>query len=99
MYFIRKSNSSLLVSGEKLLMNTVRNPELNLRGAQLYAQYFSQNIYTDQSRYMMPVNYSDIFWTGLNRALNNFNEIISERKLNANTKIDSILLFIIVYSP
>ncbi|SKB42084.1 Susd and RagB outer membrane lipoprotein [Sphingobacterium nematocida] len=74
------STSSLLVSGEKLLMNTVRNPELNLRGAQLYAQYFSQNIYTDQSRYMMPVNYSDIFWTGLNRALNNFNEII---KLNS----------------
>ncbi|MCY4779812.1 SusD/RagB family nutrient-binding outer membrane lipoprotein [Sphingobacterium sp. UT-1RO-CII-1] len=77
------STSSLLVSGEKLLMNTVRNPDLNLRGAQLYAQYFSQNIYTDQSRYMMPTGYSDAFWTGLNRALNNFNEII---KLNVDEK-------------
>lgn len=77
------SSSSLLVSGEKLLMNTVRNPDLNLRGAQLYAQYFSQNIYTDQSRYMIPTGYSDGFWTGLNRALNNFNEII---KLNVDEK-------------
>ncbi|ERJ57429.1 SusD/RagB family nutrient-binding outer membrane lipoprotein [Sphingobacterium paucimobilis] len=75
------STASLLVSSERLLVNTVRNPDLNLRGAQLYAQYFSQNIYTDQSRYMMPVNYSDDFWTGINRALNNINEII---KLNVD---------------
>ncbi|MBL1409061.1 SusD/RagB family nutrient-binding outer membrane lipoprotein [Sphingobacterium faecale] len=77
------STSSLLVSGERLLMNTTRNPDLNLRGAQLYAQYFSQNIYTDQSRYMIPVNYSDAFWTGMNRALNNINEII---KLNIDDR-------------
>ena len=77
------STSSLLVGGERLLINTVRNPDLNLRGAQLYAQYFSQNIYTDQSRYMIPVNYSDVFWTGVNRALNNLNEII---KLNVDER-------------
>jgi hypothetical protein len=70
------STPSILVSAEKQLMNTLRNEEMNLRGAQLYAQYFSQNIYTDQSRYVVTNSYADNYWTGLYKALNNLNEII-----------------------
>ncbi|WP_437921956.1 SusD/RagB family nutrient-binding outer membrane lipoprotein [Sphingobacterium sp. LRF_L2] len=70
------STPYILVSAEKQLMNTLRNEELNLRGAQLYAQYFSQNIYTDQSRYVVTNSYADNYWTGLYKALNNLNEII-----------------------
>ena len=42
------STPSLLVSAEKQLVNALRSEEVNYRGAQLFAQYFSQNIYTDQ---------------------------------------------------
>ncbi|WDF67933.1 SusD/RagB family nutrient-binding outer membrane lipoprotein [Sphingobacterium oryzagri] len=75
------STPYILVSAEKQLMNTLRNEEMNLRGAQLYAQYFSQNIYTDQSRYIVTNSYADNYWTGLYKALNNLEEII---KLNSD---------------
>ena len=71
------STPSILVGAEKQLMNTLRNEEMNLRGAQLYAQYYSQNIYTDQSRYVVTNSYADNYWTGLYKALNNLNEIIT----------------------
>ncbi|GHE23536.1 SusD/RagB family nutrient-binding outer membrane lipoprotein [Sphingobacterium griseoflavum] len=81
------STPYILVSAEKQLMNTLRNEEMNLRGAQLYAQYFSQNIYTDQSRYVVTNSYADNYWTGLFKALNNLNEII---KLNTDESTRAI---------
>lgn len=81
------STPYILVSAEKQLMNTLRNEEMNLRGAQLYAQYFSQNIYTDQSRYVVTNSYADNYWTGLYKALNNLNEII---KLNTDEATKAI---------
>jgi hypothetical protein len=50
---------TILVTAEKQLVNALRSEEVSLRGAQLFAQYFSQNIYTDQSRYQIPTSYSD----------------------------------------
>lgn len=81
------STPYILVSAEKQLLNTLRNEEMNLRGAQLYAQYFSQNIYTDQSRYVITNSYADNYWTGLYKALNNLNEIIL---LNSNESTKAI---------
>lgn len=75
------STPSILVSAQKQLVNALRSEEVNYRGAQLFAQYFSQNIYTDQSRYQIPTGYSDNYWTGTYKALNNLNEII---KLNTD---------------
>ncbi|MCI0922358.1 SusD/RagB family nutrient-binding outer membrane lipoprotein [Sphingobacterium rhinopitheci] len=79
------STPYILVSAEKQLVNALRSEDINYRGAQLFAQYFSQNIYTDQSRYQVPTGYSDNYWTATYKALNNLNEII---KLNTdeNTK-------------
>lgn len=73
------STPSILVTAQKQLVNALRSEDLNYRGAQLFAQYFSQNIYTDQSRYLIATNYSDNYWSATYKALNNFNEII---KLN-----------------
>ncbi|UIR54746.1 SusD/RagB family nutrient-binding outer membrane lipoprotein [Sphingobacterium sp. SRCM116780] len=72
---------TLLVTAEKQLVNALRSEDISLRGPQLFAQYFSQNIYTDQSRYQIPTSYSDNYWTATYKALNNLNEII---KLNSN---------------
>lgn len=60
-------------------MNAIRSEDVNYRGAQLFAQYFSQNIYTDQSRYQISPDYSDKYWSATYKALNNLDEII---KLN-----------------
>lgn len=78
---------TLLVTAEKQLVNALRSEEISLRGAQLFAQYFSQNIYTDQSRYQIPTSYSDNYWTATYRALNNLNEIV---KLNSNESTKAI---------
>ena len=81
------STPYILVSAEKQLMNALRSEEINLRGAQLYAQYFSQHIYTDQSRYSITSGYADNYWTGMYKALNNFNEII---KLNTDERTKAV---------
>lgn len=78
---------SLLVTAQKQLMDAVRSENINYRGAQLFAQYFSQNIYTDPSRYQIPTSYSDNYWTAMYRALNNLNEIIT---LNTDEKTKAI---------
>ncbi|EFK57844.1 SusD/RagB family nutrient-binding outer membrane lipoprotein [Sphingobacterium spiritivorum] len=75
------STTSLLISAQKQTMDAIRSEEINYRGAQLFAQYFSQNIYTDPSRYQIPTSYSDNFWIKSYKALNNLNEII---KLNTD---------------
>lgn len=78
---------TILVTAEKQLVNALRSEEVSLRGAQLFAQYFSQNIYTDQSRYQIPTSYSDNYWTATYKSLNNLNEII---KLNTNESTKAI---------
>ncbi|MGJ1324087.1 SusD/RagB family nutrient-binding outer membrane lipoprotein [Sphingobacterium faecium] len=74
---------TLLVTAEKQLVNALRSEDISLRGAQLFSQYFAQNIYTDQSRYQIPTNYSDNYWTATYKSLNNLNEIIN---LNSDEK-------------
>lgn len=78
---------SLLVTAQKQLVDALRSEEINHRGAQLFSQYFSQNIYTDQSRYQIPTSYSDNFWTSTYKALNNLNEII---KLNTDEQTKAV---------
>jgi len=75
--------TTLIVTAQKQLVNALRAEGVNYRGAQLFSQYFSQNIYTDQSRYQLPTDYSDSYWTGTYKALNNLEEII---KLNTDEK-------------
>lgn len=72
---------TLILSAEKQIMDNIRHLDFSLNGAMLFAQYYSQNIYTDQSRYDVPRNYSDRYWADGFKALNNLNEII---KLNTN---------------
>lgn len=81
------STPSILVSAEKQLLNAIRSEDINYRGAQLFAQYFSQNIYTDQSRYQISPAYSDTFWSSTYKALNNLDEII---RLNTNESTKAI---------
>ncbi|NQD69908.1 SusD/RagB family nutrient-binding outer membrane lipoprotein, partial [Sphingobacterium shayense] len=70
------STPYILVTAQKQIMDALRSESINLRGAQLYAQYFSQHIYTDQSRYLVTPEYADQYWTDTYKALNNLNEII-----------------------
>lgn len=79
---------SLFLSAERQVVNALRSENIHFRGAQLFAQYFSQNIYTDQSRYLISANYSDDYWTNTYKALNNLNEIIVLNE-DANTKVEA----------
>lgn len=81
------STPYILVSAEKKLVDALRSEEIGLRGAQLYAQYFSQHIYTDQSRYVINTSYADNYWSGMYKALNNLDEII---KLNTDEKTKAL---------
>ncbi|GAB6119772.1 SusD/RagB family nutrient-binding outer membrane lipoprotein [Dysgonomonas termitidis] len=68
--------TSLITSSEKLLVDNLRSEQVSLRGSILFVQYFSQNTYTTQSRYDIPFSYSDDYWKGLYKTLNNLEEII-----------------------
>lgn len=81
------ATTSLLVSGQKQALNAIRSESIHLRGAQLFAQYYAQNIYTDQSRYLIPVDYAGSFWNSAYLSLNTFNEII---KLNSDESTKAI---------
>lgn len=70
------TTTTILLSAEKQLIDNIRNENISLRGSQLFAQYYSQNIYSDQSRYDIPRSYSDTYWSNAYKALNNLNEII-----------------------
>ena len=70
------TTTTILLSAEKQLIDNIRNENSSLRGTQLFAQYYSQNIYSDQSRYDIPRSYSDTYWSNAYKALNNLNEII-----------------------
>jgi len=73
--------TSLITSAEKLLVDNLRSEQVSLRGSMLFVQYFAQNTYTTQSRYDIPFSYSDDYWKGLYKTLNNLEEII---KLNTD---------------
>lgn len=73
--------TSLITSSEKLLVDNLRSEQVSLRGSMLFVQYFAQNTYTTQSRYDIPFSYSDDYWKGLYKTLNNLEEII---KLNTD---------------
>jgi hypothetical protein len=75
------TTTTILVNAEKQVIDNIRNENSSLRGSQLFAQYYSQNIYSDQSRYDIPRSYSDTYWSNAYKALNNLNEIII---LNSN---------------
>lgn len=70
------TTTTILLSAEKQLVDNIRNENFSLRGSQLFAQYYSQNIYSDQSRYDIPRSYSDTYWSNAYKALNNLNDII-----------------------
>lgn len=70
------TTTTILLSAEKQVIDNIRNENISLRGSVLFAQYYSQNIYSDQSRYDIPRSYSDTYWSNAYKALNNLNEII-----------------------
>lgn len=80
--------TTLIVTAQKQAMDAIRSENINLRGAQLFTQYYAQNIYTDQSRYVIPADYSDLFWKGAYKSLNNLNDII---KLNTDQATKAIV--------
>ncbi|MBK5721074.1 SusD/RagB family nutrient-binding outer membrane lipoprotein [Dysgonomonas sp. Marseille-P4677] len=73
--------TSLITSSQKLLVDNLRSEQVSLRGSMLFVQYFAQNTYTTQSRYDIPFSYSDDYWKGLYKTLNNLEEVI---KLNTD---------------
>ncbi|WP_138476735.1 SusD/RagB family nutrient-binding outer membrane lipoprotein [Dyadobacter bucti] len=76
------TTTTILLAAEKTLIDNIRNENISLRGSQLFSQYYSQNIYSDQSRYDIPRSYSDTYWSNAYKTLNNLNEIII---LNTNS--------------
>ncbi len=73
--------TTIIVTAEKQLMDNLRNENISMRGTNLFAQYYSQYIYTEQSRYDIPRGYLDTYWDNAYKALNNLQEII---ELNSN---------------
>ncbi|RYZ37298.1 MAG: SusD/RagB family nutrient-binding outer membrane lipoprotein [Sphingobacteriales bacterium] len=73
--------TTILLSAEKQLVDNIRNENISLRGTNLFAQYYSQYIYTEQSRYDIPRSYLDTYWDNAYKTLNNLQEII---ELNTN---------------
>ncbi|RAI99454.1 SusD-like starch-binding protein associating with outer membrane [Chitinophaga skermanii] len=68
--------STILVTAEKSLLDNARGSSFNFKGAILFSQYFAQNIYTNESRYDYAKSYSDSYWDGTYKALNNLERII-----------------------
>lgn len=77
--------TTIILSAEKQLIDNLRNENISLRGTNLFAQYYSQYIYTDQSRYDIPRSYLDTYWDNAYKALNNLQEII-ELNTSESTK-------------
>jgi hypothetical protein len=70
------TTTTILMAAERQLVDNLRNENISLRGTQLFSQYYSQNIYSDQSRYDIPRSYSDTYWNTAYKTLNNLNDII-----------------------
>src|SRR3546814_12338251 len=76
---------SIILAAQKQLVDNIRSENFSLRGTQLFAQYYSQNIYTDQSRYAIPRTYADTYWANAYKTLNNLNKVIQQNTAE-NTK-------------
>ncbi|MGN7720763.1 SusD/RagB family nutrient-binding outer membrane lipoprotein [Chitinophaga sp. 22620] len=68
--------TTILSQAQKQLLDNFRGSAGNFRGSMLFAQYFSQNQYTNESRYDLPRSNSDAYWDNTYKALNNLEEII-----------------------
>ncbi|RPE12464.1 SusD/RagB family nutrient-binding outer membrane lipoprotein [Chitinophaga lutea] len=68
--------TTILSVAQKLVLDNARGSAGNFRGSMLFAQYFSQNQYTTESRYDLPRSNSDTYWDNAYKALNNLEQII-----------------------
>lgn len=70
------STTTIISSAQKQLVDNLRGSAGNFRGSMLFAQFFSQNQYTNESRYDLPRTNSDTYWDNAYKALNNLEQII-----------------------
>ncbi len=70
------STTTIISAAQKQLMDNIRGSAGSLRSSMLFAQYFSENQYTNESRYDLPRANSDIYWDNVYKALNNLEQII-----------------------
>ncbi|MGX5817620.1 SusD/RagB family nutrient-binding outer membrane lipoprotein [Chitinophaga lutea] len=68
--------TTILSTAQKSLLDNIRGSAGNFRSSMLFAQYFSQNQYTNESRYDLPRGNSDTYWDNAYKALNNLEQII-----------------------
>lgn len=68
--------TTILSTAQKQLVDALRGSSANFRGSMLFAQYFSQNQYTNESRYDIGRTNADAVWDGAYKALNNLEQII-----------------------
>src|SRR5687768_15850117 len=68
--------TTILSQAQKQLLDNFRGSSGNFRGSMLFAQYFSQNQYTNESRYDLARSNSDAYWDNAYKALNNLEQII-----------------------
>ena len=73
----------LLASAQKQLMDQLWDQWNNGRFGMLYAQYWAQNEYTDESRYQFRPNVNNAFWTALYaNVLQDLQEVIRLNEAN-----------------
>lgn len=68
--------TTIISSAQKQLMDNARGSAGSIRSVMLFAQYFSQNQYTNESRYDLPRTNSDTYWDNAYKALNNLEQVI-----------------------
>lgn len=68
--------SALLTSAQKELVDNIWDEWFNGRFGMLYAQYWSQTEYTDESRYLIREGTNNTYWGNFYTSLNNLEEII-----------------------
>lgn len=73
---IKVPTSALLTSAQKALVDNIWDQWFNGRFGMLYAQYWSQTEYTDESRYLLREGTNNTYWGDFYASLNNLEEII-----------------------
>ncbi len=68
--------TTIISTAQKQLVDALRGSAANFRGSMLFAQYLSQNQYTNESRYDIGRTNADAIWDGTYKALNNLEQII-----------------------
>ncbi|WP_205686976.1 SusD/RagB family nutrient-binding outer membrane lipoprotein [Chitinophaga rhizosphaerae] len=68
--------TTIISTAQKQLVDGLRGSAANFRGSMLFAQYFSQNQYTNESRYDIGRTNADAVWDNTFKALNNLEQII-----------------------